>query len=293
MRILHLDSGNEMRGGQWQVLRLMTGLRREGVLSTLLAPAASPLTQKALKEQLPAEPLGLLRVSRLARRNDLVHAHDARSHTLALLASRSPLVVSRRVAFPIRSRWKYRSAGRYLAVSRFVKSVLEAGGVPQEKIAVVYDGVPLLAPAQGTAVLALADNGDSQKGAHLAADAAHLARIPLHWTTDLENDLKQAAIFVYLTYSEGLGSAVLLAMSAGVPVVASRIGGLPEIIFDGGNGLLVDNSAAAVAEGIGKLRDSPALAARLGEAARLTVQERFTTEQMVYRTMEVYREVLS
>jgi len=293
MRILHLDSGNEMRGGQWQVLRLMTGLRREGVLSTLLAPAASPLLQKALKEQLPAEPLGLLRVSRLARRNDLVHAHDARSHTLALLASRSPLVVSRRVAFPIRSRSKYRSAGRYLAVSRFVKSVLEAGGVPEEKIAVVYDGVPLLAPAQGTAVLALADNGDSQKGAHLAADAAHLARIPLHWTTDLENDLKQAAIFVYLTYSEGLGSAVLLAMSAGVPVVASRIGGLPEIIVDGGNGLLVDNSAAAVAEGIGKLRDSPALAARLGEAARLTVQERFTTEQMVHRTMEVYREVLS
>ena len=293
MRILHLDSGNEMRGGQWQVLRLMTGLRREGVLSTLLAPAASPLLQKALKEQLPAEPLGLLRVSTLARRNDLVHAHDARSHTLALLASRSPLVVSRRVAFPIRSRWKYRSAARYLAVSRFVKSVLEAGGVPEEKIAVVYDGVPLLALAQGTAVLALADSGDSQKGAHLAADAAHLARIPLHWTTDLENDLKQAAIFVYLTYSEGLGSAVLLAMSAGVPVVASRIGGLPEIIFDGGNGLLVDNSAAAVAESIGKLRDSPALAARLGEAARLTVQERFTTEQMVHRTMEVYREVLS
>lgn len=293
MRILHLDSGKEMRGGQWQVLRLMTGLRREGVLSTLLAPAASPLLQKALKEQLPAEPLGLLRVSTLARRNDLVHAHDARSHTLALLASRSPLVVSRRVAFPIRSRWKYRSAGRYLAVSRFVKSVLEAGGVPEEKIAVVHDGVPLLAPAQGTAVLALANKGDSQKGAHLAADAAQLARIPLHWTTDLENDLKQAAIFVYLTYSEGLGSAVLLAMSAGVPVVASRIGGLPEIVFDGGNGLLVDNSAAAVAEGIGKLRDSPALAARLGEAARLTVQERFTTELMVYRTMEVYREVLS
>ena len=293
MRILHLDSGNEMRGGQWQVLRLMTGLRREGVLSTLLAPAASPLLQKALKEQLPAEPLGLLRVSTLARRNDLVHAHDARSHTLALLASRSPLVVSRRVAFPIRSRWKYRSAARYLAVSRFVKSVLEAGGVPEEKIAVVYDGVPLLALAQGTAVLALADSGDSQKGAQLAADAAHLACIPLHWTTDLENDLKQAAMFVYLTYSEGLGSAVLLAMSAGVPVVASRIGGLPEIIFDGGNGLLVDNSAAAVAEGIGKLRDSPALAARLGEAARLTVQERFTTEHMVHRTMEVYREVLA
>ena len=45
-------------------------------------------------------------------------------------------------------------------------------------------------------------------------------------------------MFVYITESEGLGSAVLLAMAAGTPVIASRVGGLPEAIEDGVNGLL-------------------------------------------------------
>ena len=43
MKVLHLDSGREMRGGQWQVLRLLEGLRRENVGGTLLTPRASPL----------------------------------------------------------------------------------------------------------------------------------------------------------------------------------------------------------------------------------------------------------
>ena len=168
-----------------------------------------------------------------------------------------------------------------------------AHGVPEEKIAVVYDGVPLLEPAHGAAVLALANAADAQKGAPLAEEAARLAGVPLRWTTDLEGDLRDAALFVYITYSEGLGSASLLAMSAGVPVIASRVGGLPEIIRDGENGLLVDNTAPAIAEVIRKFTDSPDLAARLGLAARQSVQENFTIGRMVRRTMEVYRQVLT
>ncbi len=95
----------------------------------------------------------------LARRHDLIHAHDARSHTLGAIARSGRLVVSRRVAFPVGSAWKYRRARRYLAVSEFVKSVLVAGGVPEEKIAVVYDGVPLLEPARGSMVVAPANAG--------------------------------------------------------------------------------------------------------------------------------------
>ena len=47
MRILHLDSGHEMRGGQWQVLRLIEGLRGAGHESLLLARAGSPLLAQA------------------------------------------------------------------------------------------------------------------------------------------------------------------------------------------------------------------------------------------------------
>lgn len=293
MRILHLDSGKEMRGGQWQVLRLIEGLLPQGVECTLMARVRGPLFDAARRNGWRVEPLGFRGVARLARRHDLVHAHDARSHTYAAVCGGAPLIVARRVAFPIRSGWKYQRAARYIAVSGFVRSMLRQGGVPEERIAVVYDGVPLLEPAGGAAVLALSNASDSQKGARLAAEGAKIAGVPLRWTTNLEKDLHDAGIFVYLTYSEGLGSAALLAMSAGVPVVASRVGGLPEIITHGENGLLVENSPQAVAEVIRNLTGYPDLIARLGQAARQTVQENFTIDRMVRRTMEVYRQVLS
>lgn len=293
MRILHLDAGKEMRGGQWQVLRLLEGLTAEGVESTLLAREGAPLFEAARRKRWRVEPLGLMRTLLWARKHDLIHAHDARSHTLGALVPGTPLVVSRRVAFPVGSHWKYGRARCYLAVSEFVKSVLLQGGVPEEKIAVVFDGVPLLQPGRGTAVLALANASDTQKGQSLAVEAARLAAVPLRLTSDLERDLPNAGLFVYITHSEGLGSAVLLAMSAGVPVVASRVGGLPEIIRNRENGLLVDNSAHDIAAAIRELVDHPHRGELLGKAARRAVQEHFTTDHMVRRTMEVYRRVLS
>jgi hypothetical protein len=205
---------------------------------------------------------------------------------------RHKLVVSRRVAFPVRSRFKYRRASHYLAVSEFVKRVLQAGGVPEEKISVVYDGVPLLDPAYGTLLMAPASD-DPQKGAALALEAAQLAGEPLKLSGDLESQLHEAAIFLYITHSEGLGSGALLAMSAGLPVIASNVGGLPEIIRHGENGLLVENRPPEIAAAIVRLHTSPADARQLGAAARRTVEERFTVDRMVRRTMEVYRQVLS
>jgi glycosyltransferase involved in cell wall biosynthesis len=293
MRILHLDAGKEMRGGQWQVLRLVEGLAGAGVESTLLARSGGPLFKAARERGLRVEPLSLVRVMLLGRRHDLIHAHDARSHTLGVMAKPGRLVVSRRVAFPVGSAWKYRRARRYLAVSEFVKSVLVAGGVPEEKIAVVYDGVPLLEPVRGSSVVAPANADDACKGAPLAVEAASLAGVELKLSTDLERDLRDAAVLVYITHSEGLGSGALLAMSAGVPVVASEVGGLPEIIHHGENGLLVDNTPQAIAAAVRLLLDDHAFARRVGDAARRTVMERFTVDQMVRRTMEVYRQVLS
>jgi hypothetical protein len=291
MRILHLDAGREMRGGQWQVLRLLEGLASAGVESTLLARRDGPLFDAARKQGWRVEPLGLTRALGLLRGHSVIHAHDARSHTLGAFLRRIPLVVSRRVAFPVGSRWKYGRARRYLAVSEFVKQVLMRGGVPEEKIAVVYDGVPVLEVAHGSRVLTPANSGDPEKGAPLAQEAARLAGVVLKSATHLERDLQDAAVFVYVTYSEGLGSGALLAMSAGVPVVASRVGGLPEIIRHGENGLLVENSAAVIAAAIRELLDHPDAARRIGAAARQTVMQRFTIDHMVRRTMEAYRQV--
>jgi glycosyltransferase involved in cell wall biosynthesis len=299
MRLLHLDSGMAMRGGQWQVLRLAEGLAQAGHQVTLLVPERSPCFEMARKAGLEPRSLGALAVRQASRQSDLVHAHDAHSHTLAAMMAATtvaaPLIVSRRVGFPVRgglSRWKYGRARHFIAVSNYVKSVLIAGGVEKEKITVVYDGVPLLASAIPVERIVVPASEDPRKGTALALEAASLAGLSPQVSNDLERDLPGASLFLYITYSEGLGSGILLAMSAGVPVVASRIGGIPEIVEDGESGLLVANSAEEIAAAILRLRDRE-FAQRVAERARRSVEERFSISAMVAGTIGVYQRVLS
>jgi hypothetical protein len=292
MRVLQVDAGREMRGGQWQALRLAAGLHALGIEAPLLAPDRSPLFLAARREGLEVEALTFLRLSRLSWECDLAHVHDARAHTLAAMVCGSRFVVSRRVAFPIRSSWKYRRPLHFLAVSKHVRGVLQDGGVPDEKITVVYDGVPVpVEPARGDAVVVPA-SADPGKGEALAVEACRAAGVTPLVSEDLEGDLRRAALLVYLTSCEGLGSAVLLAMAYGVPVVASRTGGLTEIVEHGITGLQVDNDAASVAGAIRDLLpDAPrreAMAARAREVA----SRRFSVERMVCETAKVYQALI-
>ena len=111
MRILHLDTGRELRGGQRQVLLLMRALREQGVEQTLLARRGGPLLESAEAEGFDARPITLAAVFRRSGGAGIVHCHDGRSHTLAAIGSRRPFVVSRRVAFAVGrgwlDRWKY------------------------------------------------------------------------------------------------------------------------------------------------------------------------------------------
>jgi hypothetical protein len=295
--ILHIDSGTEMRGGQWQALYLIRGLIAAGHRARLLAPAGSPLMQAASAQQVDARTLTLGGLARAAAGVDLIHAHDARAHSMALVA-RKPLVVSRRVAFPVRrglaSQWKYRRPSHYVAVSQCVKQILIDAGVKPEKITVVYDGVPVDCwpkADERTRVLAV-DLEDPGKGKKMIEEAAALADIPVHFSNNLIRDLPEAAVFVYITDLEGLGSAVLLAMAAGAPVLASRVGGLPEIVEDGVTGLLTLNEPEAIARQIQRLVADRSLASRLAASARSRVEKEFTVERMVSETLRVYERIL-
>jgi hypothetical protein len=225
-----------------------------------------------------------------------LHAHDARSHTLAaVLAGACPFVVSRRVAFPVRegplSRWKYQRARRYLAVSEFVKQTLAESGILPERISVVYDGVEApgaLAKVERRPLAVAPGTADPQKGSSLAAAACRAAGVELLFSTNLERDLGPAAVFLYLSYSEGLGSALLLAMAAGPPVIASRVGGIPEVVEHGCTGLLVENNIQAVSQAVRDVVGDPAAAARRAAAARERVTRHFSVKQMVARTEAAY-----
>jgi len=89
--------------------------------------------------------------------------------------------------------------------------------------------------------------------------------------------------------TEGLGVVLLEAMNFGVPVVASEIGGITDIVEPGVSGLLVQpGDAAALAGALKRLASEPALAARLGDAGRRRLRERFTWEAIARRWVEVY-----
>lgn len=296
MRVAHIDTGREMRGGQWQVLYLVRGLASAGVESVVLAPPESPLYCRLREEGWPAEPLELPRLLKLRRGVDIVHAHTGRAHALAsLLLEPSRLIVSRRVAFAIGrgpiSRWKYRRAARFLAVSRFVANQLVRYGVPADRVRVVYDGVPLLPASLHTGPIIGLASDDPRKPSGLVRQASSMAGVPIQLTENLESALADARALVYLTWQEGLGSAVLLAMGAGVPVVASRVGGLPEIVVEGETGWLVDNDPKEVSAALRALVSDPYRARLMGDRARQYVASRFQLEHMVQATLKAYEEI--
>jgi hypothetical protein len=280
MRTLHVDAGRQMGGGQWQALYLMERLAE----AAMLAPAGSPLFEEASKRGMDVQPLTFSALISAARRADLVHVHEARAHTFAALAGAAPLVVARRVHFPVRrslaSRWKYGRAAVYLAVSKFVASSLEASGVPKSLVRLVYDGIPIppepARPEPGRVVA-------------LAKKPVEIPGIQVHLTANLWRDLSSASVFVYKSEAEPLGSAALAAMASGVPVVASGTGGLPEIVEHERTGLLVNNGDFAGA--VQRLLDDPRLAADLGRAGREHVQRGFSAGQMTENTMRIYDEV--
>lgn len=289
-----------MRGGQRQVLLLMEMLREAGHESVLLAHEGSPLRQAAIAcgfQVFPAEMRVLRRHSIDAK---LVHAHDARAHTMAAIASTLEFVVSRRVAFPVRrslaSRWKYRRPARFLAVSQFVAGQLQAAGIDENRIDVVYDAVGSVTPAEpwsaGYPAVALASQ-DPQKGRGLVEEAAQAAGIPVVFSNDLSSDLRRASMFVYLTKSEGLGSAALLAMSMGVPVIASRAGGLAEVFVDGVSGLFVRNDAQDVAQAMRRILDERGLAPTLIDLGKVRIAQCFTKEHLLAGTLASYGRALA
>jgi hypothetical protein len=298
VRVLHVDLGRELRGGQHQVLLLLKVLRKDGHMCRLLA--RGPLLERASALGLDASPASLMTFRRLSSEYELVHVHDAKSHTWAALASRSPFVVSRRVAFPIATsplaKIKYRRAARFLAVSRFVAMKLREGGVPESKLDIVYDSVeaPESVPAWSAdaPVIALA-TVDPLKGRDLIERAAEMARIPVTFSHDLLKDLSHASAFIYVSRSEGFGSAALLAMAMGVPLIASPIDGMAEVFEPGISGLAVENDPASIAAALQRLLANPALAQSLARQGRARATDLFNTGALLKGTLDSYGRALA
>lgn len=100
-------------------------------------------------------------------------------------------------------------------------------------------------------------------------------------------------VFVMPSLQEGLGLSAMEAQAAALPVVASRVGGLPDLIEDGETGLLVEpQNASALAEAILKLLNDPGLAKRIGRRAQSFIETHCGSEKTAQETLRIYEGVI-
>lgn len=111
---------------------------------------------------------------------------------------------------------------------------------------------------------------------------------------DVPELLVQSDVFVMTSLWEGLGLVFLEAMATRLPVLATRVSAVPEVVVDGQTGVLVPPSdPSAVADAMLALARDPGTRRRMGEAGRARVLERFDLDRMVEETLAVYAAALS
>ena len=278
-------------------------------------------------------PGGLRRLAALSRgfAPHVLHAHDSRAHgALRLLGGRRALVVHRRIDDPPRdrwlTRWKYRR-GRLICVSEAVGDVLRSHGIPDGRLHVVRSAVPIpdvpperpprdgplrllalgalvehkghdvlleaLARTRSGSCLVLAGTG------HLLGRLARQVRAlglgdRVTLTGEAPPRFDACDLFVHPSRTEGLGTAVLDAMAAACPVLASRTGGLPEAVVHGETGWLVPpDEPEALAETLDLIgRQPPGELRRRGLAGWCRVRARHGIPAMVAGTRAVYDRAL-
>lgn len=137
-------------------------------------------------------------------------------------------------------------------------------------------------------------------GPHAAEIRAHARRLGLDDMTTFPGAqpehavahlLQQADLLVLPSFAEGLPVVLMEAMATGLPVVASRIAGIPELVRDGENGLLIPaGDTASLIAAIDRLLRDPALRTRMGQAGRATVLADFAIDTEARRLARLFTE---
>jgi len=111
---------------------------------------------------------------------------------------------------------------------------------------------------------------------------------------NIETELAGADLMIHPAVEEPFSHAILEGMRAGLPIVASRVGGIPEAMDEGGTGLLVEaRDPAGLAAAVNELLDNPELRATFGQAAQQRWRERFRVDTMIDRTEAYFAELIA
>ena len=113
------------------------------------------------------------------------------------------------------------------------------------------------------------------------------------FTKDVVGYLQRADVCVLISHSEGLPLSILEAMSLGLPILASNVGGISKQVTNGYNGYLVErNDVENLTQKIKLLMNSPTLRREMGDNSRTFYEKEFKLDKMVDKTLAVYQSIL-
>lgn len=173
-----------------------------------------------------------------------------------------------------------------LAVSRLV---------PQKGIDVAIRALPAIRERHPEAMLVVAGEGPERERLTALARSLRVAdglKLPGR-AGDVEALLRRATMLVHPARWEGFGLVLLEAMLAGLPIVASRVSAIPEVVVDGATGLLVEpDQPGELAAAVVALLDDEALGQALGQAGLERARAEFSVARMTRETAAVYADAL-
>ncbi len=155
----------------------------------------------------------------------------------------------------------------------------------------LFDALPKVIAAAPDFVLLVIGAGSLEDELKQRVESLGVGRhvIFTGFRTDVPRFLSALNLFVMPSISEGLGTAIIEAAMAGLPIVASRVGGIPDIIEDGRGGLLVPPAnPEALADAILALYRDRSEGEKMAQAARNHALEKFTTKLLAEKTEAVY-----
>ncbi|RZA35641.1 MAG: glycosyltransferase family 4 protein [Lysobacteraceae bacterium] len=166
---------------------------------------------------------------------------------------------------------------------------------PRKGIHELVEALALLAPRFPQARLAIGGQGELEQVRRRAEQLGVADRIEeLGWVTAGRKgeELARAAVFCLPSHAEGLPMALLEAMAAGKAVVSTGVGGIPDALHDGDNGLMVEpGNVEALARALGRLLGDEDERRRLGARARATIEQEFESGVVIGQISAVYEQL--
>jgi len=237
----------------------------------------------------------------------------------------------RRILYRFLEKFMARFSDKVITVSEYDKQLALRFGVGSDDLLItVHNGMPELSLSsvvrlpQKTVRMIMVARFDSQKNQSALLEA--LAKIkPLAWSMEFVGDgpmlnkakklarqlgladrvlfsgacddvparLETSDVFILISNWEGLPLTILEAMRSGLPVVASKVGGVPEAVYDGKTGFLVErDDNVGLVNAVTRLLESPQLREKFGQQGKIKFQNKFTFNKMLEETMGVYDAIL-